>query len=133
LSAVHASVADRVDLGQATGEPPQARFGEPANTVVEAKLADDRDLADTIVFGATGPRAIALGRWTVERVLDLLLERESPPIANTVKMEALSWCETLGLPAPHVRLDEEDVTALQPVSSVPRASVTRPEPLRVAR
>jgi eukaryotic-like serine/threonine-protein kinase len=101
--------------------------------VVEAKLADDRDLADTLVFGATGPRATSLGRWTVERALDLLLEREPPPIANAVKMEALSWCETLGLPVPHVRLDEEETVSLQPVSTVPRASVTRPEPLRLAR
>lgn len=94
--------------------------------VVDARLADDRELADTLTFGATGPRATSLGRWTVERALDLLLEHEPPPIANAVKMEALAWCETLGLPVPHVRLDEEERATLTPVSSVPISRITAP-------
>jgi hypothetical protein len=52
LSAVHASVADRVDLGQATGEPPQERFGEPANTHPDKNMREAMLLAIGLGVGS---------------------------------------------------------------------------------
>lgn len=83
--------------------------------MVEGKLADDRDLSDTMVFEARGARAVSLGRWTTERVLGVLLENEVAPIANAVKMEALSACDTLGLPSLRVLLDEDTGASFSPL------------------
>jgi glyoxylase-like metal-dependent hydrolase (beta-lactamase superfamily II) len=93
---------------------------------VESHLADDRDLADTLAFEETGIRATALGRWTMERVLDVLLEHEAPPIANAIKMEAIAWCDTLGLPTPRVLLDEEVPTAGASLGAVRAPSSSSP-------
>jgi hypothetical protein len=45
-------------------------------------------------------------RVTMARVLRRLTEGELPPIAGPIKYEAIVACDQLGLPSPHLELDE---------------------------
>lgn len=73
---------------------------------IEAKLASDANLQDAIEFHENGPIVTASGRLAIERVLELLTEREDQSIANIIKMEAIAAAEQLQLAVPRVRIDE---------------------------
>lgn len=84
---------------------------------VEAKLADDAELADTLSFDSGRPVIQRLGKWTVEHVVRRLSEGEPAEIAGPLIVEATCAAAEYGLPTPH--LDIEGQTAPMDVSLLP--------------
>lgn len=77
---------------------------------IEARLASDLHLQDTIDFREDGPIVCASGRSTIERVLELLTVNEDTSIANIMKMEAIAAAEQLQLAVPRVRIEEGEAS-----------------------
>lgn len=90
----------------ARAAPAAARRRRAAGATIEARLASDPSLQDTLEFHDDGPVVCASGRATLERVLELLTTNEDTSLANIMKMEAIAAAEQLQLAVPRVRVDE---------------------------
>lgn len=75
--------------------------------VAEAHIAEDAVLADTLRFEPGGVVITGLGRWTVERALDVLVRGETAGVSNLLKMEAMNVADQLQLPAPRIAIEEQ--------------------------
>lgn len=73
----------------------------------EIRLADARELEDSLSFDSGTPRITSIGRWTVGKVVDLLIRGEPHQVANPIKFEAIGAAEELGLPAPTISIEEQ--------------------------
>lgn len=73
----------------------------------EIRLADARELEDSLSFDSGAPRITSIGRWTVGKVVDLLIRGEPMQVANPIKFEAIGAAEELGLPAPAISIEEQ--------------------------
>lgn len=72
--------------------------------VAGAKLQAAADLADTIEFGDE-LRITGMGRWTVERLVEVLSEGEPQELAGPIQIEAVAAAAEYGLPTPHLDLE----------------------------
>ncbi|MFO0659958.1 MAG: hypothetical protein U0165_09035 [Polyangiaceae bacterium] len=82
---------------------------EVLGPTAEARLAEDPVLADTVRFEPGGVVITSLGRWTVERSLEVLTDGESAGVSNLMKMEAMNVADQLQLPAPRINIEEQPV------------------------
>ncbi|PRQ04045.1 Nitric oxide reductase [Enhygromyxa salina] len=73
----------------------------------EIRLADARELEDSLDFGSGTPRVTHIGRWTIGKVIEHLSRGEPAEIANPIKFEAIAASEELGLPAPDIGIEAE--------------------------
>lgn len=78
---------------------------------VVPRLEGRTRLQDTVAFRDGRPWITGLGRWTLGRLVAAITEGEPAALANTVKLEALSAAEDLGLPSPDITLVEEGRSA----------------------
>jgi len=74
----------------------------------EIRLADARELEDSLSFDTGSPRITSIGRWTVGKVVDLLIRGEPAQVANPIKFEAIGAAEEIGLPAPTISIESQN-------------------------
>ncbi len=75
----------------------------------EIRLADARELEDSLSFEGGTPIITDIGRWTLGKVVEALTRGEPPQVANPIKFEAIAAAQDLGLPAPLITIEEESV------------------------
>ncbi|NVB38552.1 hypothetical protein G6O69_11985 [Pseudenhygromyxa sp. WMMC2535] len=73
----------------------------------EIRLADARELEDSLDFSSGVPRITNIGRWTVGKVVENLCRGEPVEVVNPIKFEAIAAAEELGLPAPDIGIENE--------------------------
>jgi hypothetical protein len=73
----------------------------------EIRLADARELEDSLSFEGQSPAITDIGRWTLGKVVEHLCRGEPPQVANPIKFEAIAAAEELGLPAPQIGIEDE--------------------------
>ncbi|WNG55410.1 hypothetical protein F0U59_11920 [Archangium gephyra] len=76
---------------------------------VDEKLMGSTELAETAKVQNGQISIQRLGRWTVERVVDLLCHGEPPEIAGPIMMEATTAAAEYNLPTPHLDIEGNGV------------------------
>lgn len=71
----------------------------------EAKLAEDKDLADTLRFDGGRVSIESLGKWTVERIVERLCMNEPAEIVGPIMVEATMAAAEYDLPTPHLDIE----------------------------
>jgi hypothetical protein len=74
---------------------------------VDVRLSEDPSLSETFSFTDKGAVISARGRWTVEKILEILTVNEPASIANILKTEAVAAADQMQLPTPHIVLEEQ--------------------------
>lgn len=85
--------------------------------VAGVKLAAASDLQDTVVADGDSIAVTGLGRWSVERLVEVLSEGEPLELAGPIQVEAVAAAAEYGLPTPHLDLEgmeRTDVSMLIP-------------------
>jgi glyoxylase-like metal-dependent hydrolase (beta-lactamase superfamily II) len=83
---------------------------------VDARLSEEPSLSETLSFTDKGAVINARGRWTVEKILEILTANEPASIANILKTEAVAAADQMQLPTPHIVLEEQPAQTAIPVS-----------------
>lgn len=83
----------------------------------EIKIADHRDLADTIRYEGANIVIESLGKWSVEQIVDALCKNEPKEIAGPILVEATMAAAEYNLPTPHVDIegaftDDEEIALM---------------------
>jgi hypothetical protein len=85
----------------------------------EQRLADCKDLQDTLDFTGGRIAVTATGRWTVERAVEALVAGEQTSVANLLKMEAVVMADQLRLPSPRIQIEESASVPVLSLSADP--------------
>ncbi|MCA9699850.1 MAG: hypothetical protein KC431_20160 [Myxococcales bacterium] len=73
----------------------------------EFRLADARELEDSLDFSSGEARITDIGRWTLGKIVEHLCRGEPTQVAHPIKFEAIAAAEELGLPAPDIGIEAE--------------------------
>ncbi|MCL2178816.1 MAG: hypothetical protein FWC28_04910 [Proteobacteria bacterium] len=118
---------DLVEETQETAQEPLAAWNHVLQRIlsaardllgpeIDARLSEEPLLADTLSFTDKGVVIAARGRWTIEKILEILTVNEPTQIANILKNEAVVAADQMQLPTPHIVLEEQPAQPAIPVS-----------------
>lgn len=85
--------------------------------VAGVKISGASDLRDTLRVEGDRIVVTGLGRWTVERIVEVLTHGEPQELAGPIQVEAVAAAAEYGLPTPHIDLEgleRTDVSMLIP-------------------